>query len=118
MTQLIYPLKRQVTRESFSRMIVENFPNLRGNIEYRPNKVVITFIHDITNAEVQRLNNLVARLNKSDLDWREEYLAARKEDQSNRQTVYRGTVAVGTIAPYDARGKLLAKKIGILLENE
>ncbi len=116
--QLVYPLRRQVSRESFSRMISENFPNLRGNIEYWPGKIVVTFIHDISDAERGRLDILVARLNKSDSDWRDEYLAARKEDQSNRQVIYRGTIAVGTIAPYNARGKLLAKKMGILLNDE
>ncbi len=116
--QLVYPLKRQVSREAFSRMIVENFPNLRGNIEYQPNKVVITFIHDITNAEAQRLNNLVARLNKADSDWLDELKDARKVDRANRQVIYRGTVPVGTIVPYDARGRLLSKKLGMLLDDE
>ncbi len=98
--------------------MVENFPNLRGNIEYRLDKVVITFIHDVTGSEVERLNGLVARLNKTDNDWLDELKDARKVDRANRQVIYRGTIAVGTIIPYDARGKLLAKKMGMLLDDE
>ncbi len=117
MVQLVYPLKTQINRGVFTRMLGDNFPNLRGSIEYRPNRVVITFIHDITSDEKKRLDTLIARLNRSDSDWRNDWVAARKEDAANAFVSYRGTVIQGTVIPFDARGRLLARKVGMLLDE-
>ncbi len=118
MVQFTYPLRRPLGRGAFTQMMRENFPNLRGNIEYSHDSITVTFLHDITDEEKTRLDALVARLNKNDSDWRTEYLAARQVDITNRQVIYRGTTIVGTVIPYDARGRLLARKIGILLNSD
>ncbi len=117
--RILYELKNRLLKShELAEQIRLLLPACVGSVEVNNRNLVVNFINNITDGEKTKLDNLIKILNKPDSEWRTEWLAAAQTDRDNKLVIPKAdSFAGGTIVPWDARGRLLARRIGLLLDG-
>ncbi len=119
MLRILYEVKNRLLKsQEVAEQIRLLLPASVGSVEVNNRNLMVNFINNITNGERTKLDNLISVLNKPDSEWREEWGTAAQTDRNNKLVIPKaGSFLGGTVIPWDARGRLLAKKVGLLLDG-